>query len=92
MEKREIDRAAYHLKQAVELNPDYAVAMRNLGLVHYFHLGNPKEAVAYFSRSLSLDPNQPEADNIRRLIKLEQAGGLRPAKSPRPRAEAVPPG
>jgi len=43
--------------------------MRNLGLVYFFHLKKPEEAAVYFSRALSIDPNQKEADNIRILVK-----------------------
>jgi len=43
--------------------------MRNLGIIYYFHLKKPKEAAVYFSRALSVDPNQKDADNIRVLVK-----------------------
>ena len=69
LKRKQIDLAKFHLKRAVEIKPDYALAMRNLGIINYFHLKNPKEAAVYFSRSLSIDPNQKEADNIRVLVK-----------------------
>ena len=68
LQKKQIELAEFHLKQAVELKSNYALAMRNLGIVNYFHLQKPKEAAVYFSRSLSINPNQEEADNIRILI------------------------
>lgn len=74
LHKKKIELAEFHLKRAVEIKPDYALAMRNLGIINYFHLGNPKEAATYFSRALSIDPNQAEADNIRILI--DQVRGL----------------
>jgi hypothetical protein len=43
--------------------------MRNLGIIYYFHLKKNKKAAVYFSQSLSIDPNQKGADNIRILIK-----------------------
>jgi len=68
LQKKQIKLAESHLKQAVEIKPNYASAMRNLGIIYYFHLRKPKEASVYFSRSLSIDPLQAEADNIRILI------------------------
>ena len=68
LQKKKIKLAEFHLKRAVEIRPNYALAMRNLGIVNYFHLKNPKKAAIYFSRSLSIDPNQDDADNIRILI------------------------
>ena len=68
LKRKQIELAEFHLKRAVEIKPDYALSMRNLGLIYYFHLKKPEEAAAYFSRALSVDPNQKEADNIRVLI------------------------
>jgi protein O-mannosyl-transferase len=69
LERKQIELAEFHLKLAVEIKPNYALAMRNLGIIYYFHLKKPEEAAVYFSRTLSIDPNQKEADNIRFLVK-----------------------
>jgi protein O-mannosyl-transferase len=69
LKRKTIDRAEFYFKKAVELNPNYALAMRNLGIIYYFHFKKTKEAGVYFSRSLSIDPYQEGADNIRILIK-----------------------
>ena len=69
LKRKQIELAEFHLKRAVEIKPDYALSMRNLGIIYYFHLKKPEEAAAYFSRALSIDPNQKQADNIRILIK-----------------------
>ena len=69
LKRKQIELAEFHLKRAVEIKPDYAISMRNLGLIYYFHLNKPEEAAAYFSRALSIDPNQKQADIIRILIK-----------------------
>ena len=68
LKQKQIELAEFHLKRAVEIKPDYALSMRNLGIIYYFHLKKPKEAAVYFSRALSIDPNQKQADNIRILI------------------------
>ena len=70
LKQKKIKLAELHLKRAVESKSDYALAMRNLGIIYYFHLKKPKKAAVLFSRALSIDPNQKEADNIRTLIRL----------------------
>jgi len=69
LKRKQIKLAEFHLKRAVEIKPDYALPMRNLGIIYYFHFKKPEEAAVYFSRALSIDPNQKEADNIQTLIK-----------------------
>jgi tetratricopeptide (TPR) repeat protein len=68
LDKKQYTLAEGYFKKAVELNPKYPSVLRNLGILNYFHLGRHRQGIAYFSRSLSLDPDQPEADEIRRLI------------------------
>ena len=55
-------------RKAVELNPKYATALRNLGVVNYYHLGRKKDGLLYFARSLTLDPQQAQADELRKLL------------------------
>ncbi len=62
------EQAARHYQTAIELNPNYTAAMRNLGVLNYFHLGKPELGRLYFSRALNLDPHQPQAEQIRQLI------------------------
>jgi len=69
LKRKQIELARFHLNLAVEIKPNYALAMRNLGIIYYFHLKKPEEAAVYFSRALSVDPNQKDADNIRVLVK-----------------------
>ncbi len=57
-----------YFKRAVELNPHYSQVFKNLGVVNFYHLNNHKQGLAYFTRSLTLDPDQPEADKIRELL------------------------
>jgi len=68
MSRNKFKLAESYFKKAVELNPKYPSALRNLGILNYFHLHRPQQGVAYFSRSLTLDPGQPEAREIRELI------------------------
>ncbi len=57
-----------YFKRAVELNPQLASIFKNLGVVNFYHLNQPRQGLAFFSRSLTLDPDQPEADEIRKLL------------------------
>jgi len=60
------------LKKAVEIDPNYATAFRNLGVVNYYYLRNKREGLIYFKRSFDLDSKQPGIDQIIRLLKLER--------------------
>jgi protein O-mannosyl-transferase len=60
------------LKKAVEIDPNYATAFRNLGVVNYYYLKNKREGLIYFKRSLDLNPKQPGIDQVIMLLKLEK--------------------
>ena len=68
LDQKQFQLAEHYFKKAVELNPKYPSALRNLGILSYFHLNQPDQGIAYFSRSLTLDPDQPQAEEIRKLI------------------------
>ncbi len=65
--------ANLHLRRAVELNPGYASAFRSLGLLHFFHLNDPRSGAMFLKRSLYLMPVQPDADKLRHLIAQYEA-------------------
>jgi protein O-mannosyl-transferase len=56
-------------KKCIEIDSRFSQVFKNLGVIHFYHLKNLKESLLYFSRSLSLDPNQAEAEEINRLLK-----------------------
>ena len=68
LSQKKYELADSYFKRAVELRPGYSLVFKNLGVVNFYHLNKPKRGLAYFSRSLTLDPNQPEADKIRQLL------------------------
>lgn len=68
MQRQEWEKADGHFQQAVELNPQYDSAFRSLGVLHYYYLKNPRAGIAFFKRSLYLNPGQPDAAKIRALV------------------------
>ncbi len=68
LKRKEFQKTTLHLKKAVEINPKNAEAFRTLGAIHFFELNQKSEGVAYFKRSIFLNPNQQGADLIQNLI------------------------
>ncbi|MBT5549792.1 MAG: tetratricopeptide repeat protein, partial [Nitrospina sp.] len=66
--QKKFDLADSYFKRAVELNPQFAVVFKNLGVLNFYHLNKPEQGLAFFSRSLTLDPGQPDASKIRELL------------------------
>ncbi|MCC7475928.1 MAG: sulfatase-like hydrolase/transferase [Pirellulales bacterium] len=70
LEKKEYPKALACYLKAVQVNPDYAIAHRNLASVYalpeYFR---PKLVVFHLRRTLELDPNQQGADKLRDILK-----------------------
>ncbi len=54
-----------YFKRGVKLSPHSSHTFKNPSVLNYYHINNSKQGLIYFSRSLILDPNQPEADNPR---------------------------
>jgi protein O-mannosyl-transferase len=61
--------ADIYFKKCIEIDSRFSHVFKNLGILHFYHLKNLKESLLYFSRSLSLDPNQVEAGKIRKILK-----------------------
>lgn len=66
--QKKFELADPYFRRAVELNPRSAQVFKNLGVLNFYHLNKPKQGLAFFSRSLTLDPGQPEASKIRELL------------------------
>lgn len=77
--------AEAHFAHAATLDPDYSVAHYHLGLVHYYHLEEPDQALIDFETAHRLNPRDVdvlfqlgryhtiEGDPSRGLLLLEQA-------------------
>lgn len=61
--------AAIETENALKLDPKMADAHRNLGLIYYLYLEDNKKAVYHFKKLLQLAPDQPDAENIKKIIR-----------------------
>ena len=68
--------AAEHYERALALDPGLSDAHRSLGLLYAQRIGDRERAVAHLKASLRIDPAQPQAQELRRLLdQLERKGG-----------------
>ncbi len=54
---------------ALKLDPKLADAHRNLGLIYYLYIKDNKKASYHFKKLLELAPNQPDTENIKKIIR-----------------------
>ena len=64
--------------RVVEVNPKSTAANNNLGAANFLR-GNPEEAIAFWKKTLVIDPDYPFAK-----IAMEKFGNLAPSPSPSP--------
>jgi len=79
------DEALHHYEEALALDPDYTVALFEMGAVLRYGKKDLPAAVATWEHFLRLDPKAPEADRIRDLVaeaKAMIAKGQVPAPAP----------
>ncbi len=68
--------AADQYERALALEPGLADAHRSLGLLYAERIGNRERAVAHLKASLRIDPAQPQAPELQKLLlRLESGGG-----------------
>jgi Tfp pilus assembly protein PilF len=60
--KQQFNEAFVELQKALKLNPDNKETLNYLGYVST-QFGNNKDAIAYYKRAISVDPNYSEAHN-----------------------------
>ena len=72
-----IEEAIAHYEQALRINPDYAEAHNNLGLL-LAQTGRIEEAIAHFEQALRIKPDYAEAHCALGMA-LEQTGQVREA-------------
>lgn len=52
------DNAMKEWEKCIEINPDFAMAWRNLGWAHWLHTKNYAESVRYYRKAIELDPTK----------------------------------
>ncbi len=74
MDLRRWDEAVGSFRKVIELDPDNTLglavmAYNNMGTIYLYQLKDRESAVRCFRRSLEISPDQPQAEQIRRLIR-----------------------
>jgi len=64
-----LDESVKLLKEVISLNPDNALAYKDLGVLYLYKLKDIKSGIEYLEKSLEISPNQGEAENIRKTLK-----------------------
>ena len=54
-------------KKAVDIDPNYWVALINLGTTYYYQ-GDKAKAAPLFKKALSINPNHPEKAQLEKMI------------------------
>jgi tetratricopeptide (TPR) repeat protein len=72
LKQKKWELADIYFKKCIEIDNRFPHVFKNLGILHFYHLKNLKESLLYFSKSLTLDPNQKDAQEIRGLISIYQ--------------------
>ena len=67
----ERDGAIRHLDEAVRVRPDFALALSDLGRLHFLN-GDVDRAVALFSRAIAASPELPQAHHNLGTVRLAQ--------------------
>jgi tetratricopeptide (TPR) repeat protein len=68
------DKEIAAFQKAIEVDPNYWVALMNLGATYYF-LGEKAKAVPLFKKALEINPQHPEKEQLLRLIAEEERKG-----------------
>jgi arylsulfatase A-like enzyme/Tfp pilus assembly protein PilF len=69
-DKKEFPKALAFYLNALQVNPDYAIAHRNLASIYALpEFFRPRRVVFHLRRTLELDPDQEGADKLRDILK-----------------------
>jgi Tfp pilus assembly protein PilF len=80
--RKDYAKAGHRFRRALTVNERYEAAhYKNLGVLYVQHLypDRPQEGMSYLRRALQLDPNLPEAEEIRAMLReLEEKSAKKP--------------
>jgi tetratricopeptide (TPR) repeat protein/O-antigen ligase len=68
IQSKQYQQAAQSLKRTVEIEPGWTNAQLNLAILYYQYLGRQKESVPHFKKTLALNPNVQNKQEIKRII------------------------
>jgi len=74
-EDERYDEAVVLYRQAVDLDPSYDKALKNLGIIHMNVYNHQTEAAEYFKRYLQIKPDDPQREAIQRVIDRASSSG-----------------
>ena len=75
------DKAISSLNRALQMDPKYANALYNLGVVKWQAEGDPKGAIECWEKLLKTNPNHPNRDQVKKMIALVKQHKEMPAES-----------
>jgi arylsulfatase A-like enzyme/Tfp pilus assembly protein PilF len=82
--QKRLAEAAPLYQRSVRLKPDYAMAHKYLGFI-YASVDRPRASVRHLEQALEHDPDDPEADNVRRVItEMQKRAAKRPDEEEAP--------
>lgn len=71
--KGQFDNAILAIKEAIRQKPNYPNAYKNLGIIYLNYNKDVQQALYYFHEFLRLDPNNKEAEMVRKTIEELQS-------------------
>jgi pentatricopeptide repeat protein len=70
----DFDGAVAYYRRALDVDPDFALAHTNLGVI-LMHQGRHDEAATHWERALAIEPENPDAREQLRRLRASRAGG-----------------
>jgi tetratricopeptide (TPR) repeat protein len=81
--RERFDVAEKFFRESVAVDEGLSEAHLNLGLLYLYKLGRPSEATPHLRRFLELEPTDPEAPQIRRIVdQIAEKSAARSGKTP----------
>jgi tetratricopeptide (TPR) repeat protein len=76
-QQKEIQKSAEAYERAILLQPSHIPTLKTLAAVYTYNMDNPRRARELYQRALTLNPDAPDAGDLKALI-LELTATLPP--------------
>lgn len=63
-----VDKAVSDLNRALQIDPKFANALYNLGMIKWQAQGDPKGAIECWEKLIKTNPKHPQLDQVRKMI------------------------